>query len=80
MYSIFTNILKQKNVGYVLKSTTTNVNRYVIFNFHNKKRQFGSTSVNHAVPTAEKPPMRILLLGSPVCIKKNLVLCLCNIF
>ncbi|CAG8698183.1 uncharacterized protein OCT59_002492 [Rhizophagus irregularis] len=62
MYSILTNILKQKNV---LKSTTTNVNRYVIFNFHNKIRQFGSTSVNHAVPTAENPPMRILLLGNP---------------
>lgn len=68
MYSILTNILKQKNV---LKSTTTNVNRYVIFNFHNKIRQFGSTSVNHAVPTAENPPMRILLLGNPVCAKKT---------
>ncbi|GBB94332.1 hypothetical protein RclHR1_23350001 [Rhizophagus clarus] len=65
MRSILTNILKQKNVGYILKPTTTNVTRYVIFDFHNKKRPFGSTSVNHAVPTAEKLPMHILLLGSP---------------
>lgn len=69
MRSILANILKQKNAGHILKSTTTNVNRYVIFDFYNKKRQFGSTSVNHAVPTAEKLPMRILLLGSPVRIK-----------
>jgi hypothetical protein len=74
MRLILTNIWKQKSVGYVLKSTTPTVNRHVIFNYQNKKRQFGSTCVNHAVPTAEKPLMRILLLGNPVCTKKNLVL------
>ncbi|RIA88307.1 adenylate kinase-domain-containing protein [Glomus cerebriforme] len=64
MRSILTNLLQQKNVRYV-KSTATVINRYVIFDCHNKKKHFGSTCVNHASPTTEKLPMHILLLGSP---------------
>src|SRR5436190_4833632 len=60
------NLLKnQQTTGHIVKSIITTTNRNVLCDF---KRHFGSTYVNHASPTTEKLPIRILLLGSPVCI------------
>ena len=75
MRSILINLLNKQTIGHIVKPTTTTANRYVVFDFiNNKKRHFGSTYVNHASPTTEKLPIRILLLGSPVCIcKKSLI-------